>query len=75
MFERQTLDGFAFDVEILFLARHLGYRVVEVPVRWLDSPDSRVRPGRDSLRMLCDLVRIRLRASRGVYGERQRRSQ
>ena len=67
VFERQTLDGFAFDVELLFIARRLGYRVVEVPVRWLDSPDSRVRPGRDSLRMLLDLIRIRLRALRGAY--------
>jgi dolichyl-phosphate beta-glucosyltransferase len=64
IFRRQTLDGFAFDVEALFLARRLGYRVVEVPVRWLDSSESRVRPVRDGFRMLCDLVRIRLRARR-----------
>jgi len=67
VFPRQTLDGFAFDVEILFVARRLGYRVIEVPVRWLDSGDTRVRPARDSLRMLLDLFRIRLRALRGGY--------
>jgi dolichyl-phosphate beta-glucosyltransferase len=64
IFRRQTLDGFAFDVEAIFLARRLGYRVAEVPVRWLDSGESRVRPLRDGLRMVCDLVRIRLRARR-----------
>jgi len=67
VFGRQTLHGFAFDVEVLFIARRLGYRVAEVPVRWLDSRHSRVRVGRDSLRMFLDLFRIRLRALRGRY--------
>ncbi len=67
VFRRQTLDRFAFDVEVLFIARRRGYRVVEVPVRWLNDPDSRVRPGRDSAHMLADLVRIRWRALRGAY--------
>ncbi|HUT35651.1 MAG TPA: dolichyl-phosphate beta-glucosyltransferase [Planctomycetota bacterium] len=67
VFRRQTLEGFAFDVEALWIARHLGYHIREVPVRWLDSRDSRVHPVRDSARMFLDLVRIRLRALRGVY--------
>ena len=71
VFPRQTLDGFAFDVEVLFIARRLGYRVAEVPVRWLDSHDSRVHPLRDPARMFADLLRIRFRALRGVYGERR----
>ena len=71
VFPRQTLDGFAFDVEVLFIARRLGYRVVEVPVRWLDSHDSRVHPLRDPARMFADLLRIRFRALRGVYGKRR----
>jgi len=71
VFGRQTLDGFAFDVEVLFLTRRLGYRVAEVPVRWLDSRHSRVRVGRDSLKMFLDLFRIRLRALRGRYRQIQ----
>lgn len=67
VFRRQTLSGFAFDVEVLFIASKLGYHIKEVPVRWLDSHDSRVRPVRDSARMFLDLLRIRLRAARGVY--------
>jgi glycosyltransferase involved in cell wall biosynthesis len=67
IFRRQTLEGFAFDVELLFIARRLGYRVAEVPVRWLDSTESRVRLGHHGLRMLMDLFRIRYRALRGAY--------
>ncbi|HPD13602.1 MAG TPA: glycosyltransferase family 2 protein [Planctomycetota bacterium] len=72
VFPRQTLEGFAFDVEVLFIARKLGYHIVEVPVRWLDSHDSRVRPLRDPVRMFLDLLRIRLRAWRGAYAEAPR---
>ncbi len=67
VFQRQRLDRFAFDVEVIYIARRLGYRVVEVPVRWLDSQDSRVRPVRDGLRMVYDLLTIRLRALWGAY--------
>jgi len=50
--------GFAFDVEVLVLARRLGYTMVEVPVRWTAVKGSSVRPIRDSLQMLVDLTRI-----------------
>jgi dolichyl-phosphate beta-glucosyltransferase len=61
VFERCRTEGFAFDVEVLTLARRLGYRVQEVPVAWHDSPDSRVRPVQDVPRMLWELVEIRRR--------------
>ncbi len=61
VFSRQQLEGFSFDVEVLVLARRLGFRIAEVPVRWLDSPASRVSPLRDSIRMFLDVVRVRLR--------------
>ena len=60
-----TIDGFAYDVELVFLARRLGYKVVEVGVVWIDSPDSRVDPVRSSLAMLRDVVRMRIRHSGG----------
>ncbi|MFM1896779.1 MAG: hypothetical protein RLZZ385_1853 [Pseudomonadota bacterium] len=59
IFTRQKLDGFAFDVEVLMLARALDYRVDVKPVRWINSPDSRVDILWDSARMLRDLVRLR----------------
>jgi len=62
VFERCRIDGFAFDVEVLALVRRLGYGIAEVPVAWRDSRDSRVRPVRDGLRMVCEVVAIRARA-------------
>ncbi len=62
IFARTRIDGFAFDVEALVIARRLGLRVVEVPVEWWDSPRSRVRL-RDPLIMLVELLRIRLAAT------------
>ena len=59
VFSRQQLDGFAFDVEVLLLAEYLGFHAVELPVQWINSPDSKVRIVRDSLRMLCDAIRVR----------------
>lgn len=58
-----TIEGFAYDVELVWLARRHGHRVVEVGVVWVDSPDSRVDPIRSSLAMLRDVVRMRVRHS------------
>jgi dolichyl-phosphate beta-glucosyltransferase len=59
LFSRLETQGFSFDVEVLLLARKLGYRLVEVPVVWCDSPPSRVRIIRSSWQMLKELWRIR----------------
>lgn len=67
IFERQRLNGFAFDVEVLLIARLLGYRIVEVPVVWIDDSKSSVHPIYDSAHMLLDLVRIRWRHHQGRY--------
>lgn len=61
LFGALRTDGFAFDVEIIWRAREAGYRVQEVPVRWLNSDATRVSPLRHSLQMLRDLVLLRLR--------------
>jgi glycosyltransferase involved in cell wall biosynthesis len=67
LFPRQTIDGFGFDVEILYLARRRGYRIVEVPITWRSIPASRVDPIRDTLRMVADVVRVRWNDLRGCY--------
>jgi dolichyl-phosphate beta-glucosyltransferase len=59
LFRKARIDRFAYDVEILFLARKQGIAIAEVPVLWFNSPESKVSVVRDSLRMLRDLVRIR----------------
>jgi dolichyl-phosphate beta-glucosyltransferase len=64
---RMIIDRFGFDVEMLYLARMLGYRVREVSVVWRNSPDTRVRMFRDSASMFCDLLRIRWNHLCGRY--------
>jgi hypothetical protein len=59
LFGLSSVDGFAFDVEILVLAQLMRLSVREVPVRWRHQPGSRVSPLRDSLTMASDVVRIR----------------
>jgi dolichyl-phosphate beta-glucosyltransferase len=59
LFTDMTIPGFAFDVELLLLAKQRGYSVAEVPVRWINDERSSVHAVVDSLRMLRDVVRIR----------------
>ncbi len=68
IFGRSVVNGWAFDAEILFLAKRLALNVVEVPVRWEDRPDSKVRVVRDTVRSLGELLAIRARAMAGKYG-------
>jgi glycosyltransferase involved in cell wall biosynthesis len=69
LFRRQLVNGWAFDVEVLYLARRLGYRVQEVPITWRYDSSSRVRPVADTISMLQELVMIRWNAVRGRYGQ------
>ena len=71
IFSRCLIDGFAFDVEILFLARKLGLPVKELPVRWLNAPGSSISPVRDSLRMFTEICQVRLNEWRGKYDGRE----
>ncbi len=59
IFSRQKLNGFAFDVEILYIAKKLGLSIVEVPVNWENQEGSKVNIMTDSMRMLADILRIR----------------
>jgi dolichyl-phosphate beta-glucosyltransferase len=60
-FSHMTIEGFAFDVEVLFIARRLGYRIAEVGIRWINDDRSTVHPVRDAISMFVDVVRIRFR--------------
>lgn len=64
VFELQRTEGFAFDVEVLVVARRLGLGITEVPVRWIDHPDTRVGVVTSSTGMALDVVRIAYRARR-----------
>ena len=59
LFGQARIDGFAYDMEILFLARRRGFSIAEVPVLWFNSLESKVSVVRDSIRTLWDLLRLR----------------
>jgi dolichyl-phosphate beta-glucosyltransferase len=63
----QSIDGWAFDVELLFIARQRGYRIVEVPINWYYRANSRISPLRDAIDMVREVIRIRVRGWRGEY--------
>lgn len=60
--ERARIDGFGFDVELLFLAQKAGLRLLEVPVRWDHNEGSKVHIVRDSPRMLAEILTLRSRS-------------
>ena len=67
LFSVMGVDGFGFDVELLYVAKKRGLSVVEVPIQWRYQPRSRIRPLRDPALMLADIMRIRLRSLAGKY--------
>lgn len=67
LFRRQTLPGWSFDVEVLFIAKKEGYSIIEIPINWYYNPDSKIRVLKDSLQMGRDLLTIRINSLRGVY--------
>jgi glycosyltransferase involved in cell wall biosynthesis len=67
IFHRQRIERWGFDAELLFIARRLGYKTIEVPVRWSHSEGTKVSMFGDSLNMFLDLLRIRLNQLRGRY--------
>ena len=60
LFKRQLINGYMFDVEVLFLANKAGFLIKELPVRWRYDPDSRLQLIRGNLNNMIDLFRIRL---------------
>jgi glycosyltransferase involved in cell wall biosynthesis len=68
VFQRQTLDGWSFDIELLYIARRHGYRIVEIPIHWYHFSDSKVSALRDAIRMISDIFRIHANARQGTYG-------
>ncbi len=64
---KQTIMGFSFDLEILYLAAKYGYKIAEVPVSWIDAPGSKVDTRKEVQRFLRDLLKIKANDLRGVY--------
>jgi glycosyltransferase involved in cell wall biosynthesis len=70
IFEQQTIERFGFDPELLYLARHHGLSIKEVPVRWAHSPATKVSMMRDSVLMFVDVFVIRWNSLLGRYPRR-----
>ncbi len=63
----QSIDGWAFDVELLFIAQRRGYDIVEVPIAWYYRANSRISPISDAFNMFREVLKIRVNGWRGYY--------
>ena len=69
IFRLQTIERWGFDPELLFIARKLGYTIVEVPVTWGHDERSRISYLKDGMQMLKEMAQIRKNSLRGRYDE------
>lgn len=67
LFPLQQIEGWSFDVEVLYIARQHGLRLIEVPIHWYYQEDSRVRPVHDTINMVRELLKIRRNGRAGLY--------
>ena len=67
IFRLLTVNRFAFDVEALFIAKRMGCSIKEAPVTWINSPDTKVNPLKDSISMFIDVLKIRINSLMGKY--------
>ncbi len=70
LFPLQTIDGWAFDVELLFIAQQRGYKIIEVPITWIYKTHSKIKPMQDSINMVWETLKIRINGWRGRYGKK-----
>ena len=68
LFGRATINGWAFDLEVLALATRLGHPVAEVGVQWTDDRRSRVNPLKDLWKVIREAITIQRNLRRGTYG-------
>jgi dolichyl-phosphate beta-glucosyltransferase len=68
LFNVQRMTGIGFDVELIYVAKKRGYKIVDVPITWYFDPDSRMRLFQDSLKVLLEIWEIRRNWRQGLYG-------
>ena len=71
LFGQQLLNGWSFDVEVLYLAERAGYKIAEIPVNWYYRTESKVRALPDAMRMISDIFQMRTNMRRGLYNLRR----
>lgn len=67
LFGKQTLNGWSFDIELLFIARQRGYKITEVAIPWYYHEESKVHAVRDATQILLDIRTIRSNHEQGLY--------
>lgn len=67
IFQKSMIERWGFDCEILFIAKHLGFRIREVPVRWTNNKETKVRFPQDLFNSCVELLKIRIYEARGKY--------
>ena len=67
IFNLQTLTGWSFDIELLYIARRHNYVIQEIPIHWIHHPETKVSAVRDAIRMIQDIFHIHANARRGIY--------
>jgi glycosyltransferase involved in cell wall biosynthesis len=67
LFPLMTIQGWTFDVEVLFAGLKRGYKITEIGILWYHDPNSKVKVFRDSFQMIIDLLKIRWNGIRGKY--------
>lgn len=70
LFPLQTIDGWGFDAELLYVGDRMGMKVQEIPVVWSDAEGTRIHPLRDGLKMITEVLSIRWNALAGKYPRR-----
>jgi len=70
IFKLQTLPGWSFDIELLYIARRRKYTIQEIPIHWIHHPETKVSAVRDAIRMIQDIFRIHANSMRGMYDSR-----
>jgi hypothetical protein len=70
LFRNLTLSGWSFDIELLYIARKRGYHIVEVPIPWYFSAESKVNLIQDTFQMVADILTVRRNNRRGRYDRR-----
>jgi dolichyl-phosphate beta-glucosyltransferase len=67
LFSHQTIDGWGFDVEVLYIAQKRGYNIIEIPIHWHYQTESKIDPVKDTLRMFQDIIKVRQNDWQGYY--------
>lgn len=67
IFSHQTITNWSFDIELLYIARLRGYRILEIPIPWYFNSETKLNPVKDALNMAIDIFTIRSNARQGLY--------